>query len=123
MASWEMTVVEAAPSSVVIPLNAIGDEVKDTVEEAYAGLKGSERAIVTFDDATQRNEARIMIRSYCNARPAGRLKASLWSGYLGEDGKFRSLLPERNGDTHRPALSMRFDSYKENNPDGLTNPV
>jgi hypothetical protein len=112
--AWGMVVQDAPASAVKIPLNEIPADVSESVEEVYNGLAVTQRAVVPFDSETERDQARVYIRAYCQTRKGGRIKASLWSGFQDEaSGKFVAAIPKKGDGTYKPALSMAFGEYTE----------
>lgn len=79
--AWNMTAVPSAPSTVKYSLDEIPDDVKQGVEEAYAHQQDhpTDRLAVAFETEAERDIARGQVRSYCEARPDGRLTASIWA--------------------------------------------
>lgn len=106
--SWNMKAVEAPASAVKVALEDITEDVIKGVEEAftYCQEHPTERLVVAWTKAEDRDETRVLIRSYCEARPAGRLTASLWNISVDPE------TGEKSGaEGAIPALSMQFTPY------------
>jgi hypothetical protein len=111
---WNMIPVKAPASAVKIPVSLIPDDVQQSIEEAFAYCEQNpaERLTVPFDTAEAAAEAKTQIRSYCEARPAGRLSASIWEGFAGtlENGNVK-FSPQETEACKTPALSLFLKVY------------
>src|SRR5215469_7533865 len=116
---WNMVAVDAGTSE-KLPLESVQDDAKAAVEEAvafYNEFPEGKRLIIPFDTEEERDKAAVHIRSYCEARPDGRLTASIWHGFTGTKGEgdaakaVWSSAAEGTKDAKTPALSVKFRAY------------
>ena len=108
--AWNAVAVNAPPSSARVDFDDISPDVAESVEELFANLAATQRAIVPFETAELRDAAKVEIRVYCEGRKDGRLTASVWSGYTDAEGtgKFNVKETDKLG---VPALSLAFTLY------------
>jgi hypothetical protein len=116
-----MAPVKAPASQVVTPLKNIPAEVSESVEEGFAFCQANPllRLIAAFADEDEVNLNRGYIRSYCQARPAGRLTVSIFNGYTGlveveVEGLpelVQKFSPNQTEACQTPALSLFFKVY------------
>lgn len=106
---FNIVAVDAPASQVKIDFDSIPDDVKEGVEEMFAGLSPSQRGVVAFQEQEERDLTRAEIRAYCEKRPAGRLTASIWAGYTDAEGK--GTFKQKQGEGDLPALSLAFSVY------------
>ncbi len=113
--AWNMTPVDAPASSVKTPLADIPDEVRESVEEGFAFCQQSpgKRLVVPFGSDDEAARARVLIRSYCEQRPAGRLTASMWGGWVmyNESGEVAGFTTQETPKATVPGLSVLLRAY------------
>ena len=109
--AWNMTPVK--DSTARLALEEVDKDAAESVEEAFAFITENpeSRLIVRFDSPDARDEAALNVKSYCEARPAGKLTASIWYGFASPtEDKFSSAKEPTKACT-APALSMSFKVY------------
>ena len=113
--AWNMTPIDAPASSIKTPLADIPDEVRESVEEGYAFCQQNpgKRLVVPFETDEEASQARTLIRSYCEQRPAGRLTASVWNGQavISESGEVTGFAAQETSRAAVPGLSVLLRTY------------
>lgn len=117
---WNMTAVKSS-ADVKLTLDDIDADARTAVDEAAVFFAEpanvGQRLIIPFDSTDDRDQARVHIRSYCEARPAGRLTASIWAGFTGtvgegDDAVTRWSSADKSTDVCKtPALSVTVKPY------------
>jgi len=126
--AWDMTPIETGASE-RLPLESVDEDAKVAVEEAYAYFLATptgERLIIPFSDPGDREDAARHIRSYCEARPSGRLTASIWIGWTGQNDKgvtVWSSAAEGSKYAKTPALSVKITTYLKRERDASEAPA
>lgn len=69
-------VVAAAPSKFTMELDAIPQDIRDDVEQAYAAIKEnpSLRVRAEFDTVEEVKKFEQLVKAYCELRPAGKIR-------------------------------------------------
>jgi len=113
--AWNMTPIDAPASSIKTPLADIPDEVRESVEEGYAFCQQNpgKRLVVPFETDEEASQARPLIRSYCEQRPAGRLTVSMHRGWAltNENGEITGFAAQETSRAALPGLSVLLRTY------------
>lgn len=69
-------VVKPAPSKFEMELDAIPQDIRDDVEEAYKACSENPngRIRAEFDDKAELTRYESLVKAYCNVRPAGQIR-------------------------------------------------